>query len=227
MLPAVGGTHGPVLAARSAHERPRPWRSSQAVLRGGVTTSAGFVLLGASVSSRRKVQLKAGPSGVGDLRKFQENEQDLHVPLILFPKEDLLLPGRTKQMHLFEPRWVDMVEAARKMTCGMFGMLYMDRDGEAIGVVSLVEILAVNNLGPQGRFVRVRAVGRARVLSVTPEVGSPVDWGLAVIQEMPEAFGEDASRCAQAAAQLSELVENLDFSDGKAEAEMEQFEAGE
>lgn len=25
--------------------------------------------------------------------------------------------------------WVDMVEAARKMTCGMFGMLYMDRAG--------------------------------------------------------------------------------------------------
>ena len=62
--------------------------------------------------------------GLADFRAPQAT--DLKVPVILFPEAELLLPGRRKRMHLFEPRWVSMVDFALESCHGIFGMLYVN-----------------------------------------------------------------------------------------------------
>lgn len=162
-----------------------------------------------AVSGDKDVGAPDRPGGLSKFRELQSVEYpDLKVPVILFPVEDLLLPGRRKRMHLFEPRWVSMVEFSLKKCGGIFGMLYFD-DGELFPVLSLVEIMSCNNLESQGRIVQVRAVGRARLKGLTEEVISAMDWGLALAEEMPEVEADfDA---ANTALELSKLMEDLDI----------------
>lgn len=182
-------------------------------------TACTALFAGVARSSVRGMKAASGdkdvgaPDRPGGLSKFRELQSvgypDLKVPVILFPVEDLLLPGRRKRMHLFEPRWVSMVEFSLKTCGGIFGMLYFD-DGELFPVLSLVEIMSCNNLESQGRIVQVRAVGRARLKGLTEEVISAMDWGLALVEEMTEVFEADFD-AANTALELSKLMEDLDI----------------
>eukprot|EP00435_Cladocopium_sp_Y103_P017365 s1077_g4.t1 len=205
---------GQQLTLLSEHGLPgfcRSWRGTACTaLFAGVARSSVRGIKAASASGDKDVGTPGRPGGLSKFRELQGvGYPDLKVPVILFPVEDLLLPGRRKQMHLFEPRWVSMVEFSLKMCGGIFGMLYFD-DGELFPVLSLVEIMSCNNLESQGRIVQVRAVGRARLKGLTEEVISAMDWGLALVEEMPEVFEADFD-AANTALELSMLMEDLDI----------------
>jgi len=139
------------------------------------------------------------------------------LPVVLFPVTDLLLVGHTKRMHLFEPRWVDLVDSARKLTGGVFGMLYFAGNSSVLGVATMVEIIACNNLGEAGRMITVRGVGRALVKSISQNVASDEEWGVANVEEVQELRAEDVP-CSDAAgapevvAEISKLIAELDLS---------------
>ncbi|CAK9102853.1 Hypothetical protein (Fragment) [Durusdinium trenchii] len=166
---------------------------------------------------RRKILAAAGEvngqrSGLAKFREMQIMQgNDLKVPVIIFPAEDLLLPGRTKRMHLFEPRWVSLVDFSLNDCGGIFGMLYFE-ESDLLPVISLVEILTCNNLESQGRVVEVRAVSRAQLKGLTEQVAMREDWGLALVEEIPEVFQEDLTVASTLAGELSSLCENLDVS---------------
>lgn len=144
--------------------------------------------------------------------------QRRRLPVIIFPLRDVLLIGQTKQMHLFEPRWVNMVDAARKDYNGIFGMVYLDDDMDVVRVATVVEVVEFTNLGSQGRVVVVRGVGRAEVWGLAPEVLDWDSWGLGVVEEVPEIrlASEDGRQTAHeeasaVAEQLSALMAELDL----------------
>eukprot|EP00913_Durusdinium_trenchii_P018629 g17507.t1 len=164
---------------------------------------------------RRKILAAAGEvngqrSGLAKFREMQIMQGNA-PPVIIFPAEDLLLPGRTKRMHLFEPRWVSLVDFSLNDCGGIFGMLYFE-ESDLLPVISLVEILTCNNLESQGRVVEVRAVSRAQLKGLTEQVAMREDWGLALVEEIPEVFQEDLTVASTLAGELSSLCENLDVS---------------
>eukprot|EP00434_Breviolum_minutum_P025232 symbB.v1.2.022289.t1/scaffold1969.1/size94314/3 len=206
-------------------ELPNGW-TSKALFAGVARSHARRSAVGASAAASGDTEARSDrpdrPGGLAQFRELQGDgdgwkSKDLKVPVILFPVEELLLPGRRKRMHLFEPRWVSMVEFSLKRCGGIFGMLYFD-DGELFPVLSLVEIMACNNLESQGRIVHVRAVGRGRLKGLTEEVISAMDWGLALAEE-------DLEEAAAEALQLSNLLEDLDVEATPAEGSEEVPEA--
>ncbi|CAE7282908.1 unnamed protein product, partial [Symbiodinium necroappetens] len=162
-------------------------------------------------------EAKAAASGLSSWRQTHTTDKEVKVPVILFGISDLLLPGRTKRMHLFEPRWARMIDAARKDFCGIFCMLYVD-DSQIVPVASLVEIVACDDLGMHGRKVQVRCVGRGSLRGLTEQVTSPNHWGLALVEELPEAVlpqdlldldadaGDAGRTAAVVAGRLSEVM---------------------
>eukprot|EP00929_Paragymnodinium_shiwhaense_P065639 TRINITY_DN32887_c0_g1_i1.p1 TRINITY_DN32887_c0_g1~~TRINITY_DN32887_c0_g1_i1.p1 ORF type:complete len:430 (-),score=124.44 TRINITY_DN32887_c0_g1_i1:174-1463(-) len=147
-------------------------------------------------------------------------EKKRPVPIIFFPVLDLLLPGQTKRMHLFEPRWVDMVEEARSDYGGIIGMIYYLGNGQLLPILTIVEIIDVFNMGEAGRMVTVRAVARGRVHEISKQAVERDQWGCALVEELQEATaeeflpGSDAyDQCKDLAQELSQRCEDIDLSE--------------
>lgn len=228
------GSHGSIVAAcvvagvgchRSSAARRRALSESRSDGDGGAPDEA-----------------KAAASGLSSWRQTHTTDKEVKVPVILFGISDLLLPGRTKRMHLFEPRWARMIDAARKDFCGIFCMLYVD-DSQIVPVASLVEIVACDDLGMHGRKVQVRCVGRGSLRGLTEQVTSPNHWGLALVEELPEAVlpqdlldldadaGDAGRTAAVVAGRLSEVMANMNLGseeekEADGEAEDSNFEEG-
>ncbi|CAK0837675.1 unnamed protein product, partial [Prorocentrum cordatum] len=142
---------------------------------------------------------------------------------------DLLLLGHTKRMHLFEQRWVDMVETARSQFNGIVGLVYFGRDGNVVRVTTIAEIVACDNLGAVGRMVVVRGVSRGSLLGLSKEVPMSDSFGYAVVEELAELCADDVAppaggavggaadggggAAAAAAASLTALMKELDLSE--------------
>lgn len=138
------------------------------------------------------------------------------LPVIPFPLTDLLLIGQTKRMHLFEPRWIDMVDTVLKELGGIFGLLYFAGDNNVLSVATAVEIISCGNLGEAGRMVTVRGVGRMHVKGLSKEVGSMHAWGAAEVEEVEELRMEDnpcddKGGATDVAAKLTGLIVNLNL----------------
>lgn len=153
------------------------------------------------------------PAGLAGWRA-QQKDDTMSVPTILFPVSDLLLIGHTKRMHLFEPRWVNMIDTARAESNGIIGLVYFDGRGEVVLTTTLAEVIACSNLGSAGRMVTVRGVSRARLSGLSEEVLSPRRWGVALVSELPEICPGDgpSGGVATAASELVQLVLGLDLS---------------
>lgn len=151
----------------------------------------------------------------GGLATWRSSEvgQKGEIPVIWFPAEDLLLVGHTKQMHLYEPRWVDMVDSARRLYGGIFALVYMINDGRSLSLLrtaTVVEVVACNNLGEAGRVLTVRAVARCSLQGFSKEI-SEESWGVARVNVIPETLKEDAQSASSAKRGLMALLENLDL----------------
>jgi len=163
--------------------------------------------------SRRRVGVMCRSDGGLVAWRSSEVGQKGELPVILFPAEDLLLVGQTKQMHLFEPRWVDMVDSARGLYGGIFALIYIINDGRNLSVLrvaTVVEVTACNNLGEAGRQLTVRAVARCSLEGFSKEISEDT-WGVAKVSEIPEAFMEDTTCANDAQRGLMALLENLDL----------------
>jgi len=136
------------------------------------------------------------------------------LPLIFFPVDDLLLLGHTKRMHLFEPRWVSMVDCALRDCFGVFGLAYFGNlrgdEAEIARCVTIVEVVACSDLEGAGRMVTVRGVSRARLRNLSQDALTPDRWGLGLVEELPELRVNDGDAFA-AAAGLSAMCERWDL----------------
>jgi hypothetical protein len=102
-------------------------------------------------------------------RITQNPEEPLRSICILpFPCEELLLLGQTKQLRLYEDRFIKLFDDAMENHEGVVAMGLIAASG-IIKTVPLCEVEAYNRMEGFGIFVTLRAVGRASLLHVVKQ----------------------------------------------------------
>lgn len=85
------------------------------------------------------------------------------ICILPFPYSDVLLQGETKQLRLYEERFIKLFEDCMANHDGLVGMGLLAESG-IIQTIPLCEIEAYNRMGQGfGIFVTIRAVGRAKI----------------------------------------------------------------
>jgi hypothetical protein len=134
----------------------RPWKST--------TTSTR--LLG--ISEWR--DLAPNYSGNGDDRRLGKEQGGFpkEICVLPFPYQEVLLQGETKQLRLYEDRFVQLFDDCMDHHCGVVAMGMLATSG-IIQTVPVAEIEAYNRLDGFGIFVTIRVVGRAKLLDVVQQ----------------------------------------------------------
>lgn len=178
----------------SACSVPQQMRGTMALL----TSTAAALSAGSWATASRTAQLKLG--------------------LLPFPISEALLPGESKQVHLYEARFIQLFVHAREShsCCGQ--MLFTDA-GDVVGVTSLLEVQEYRQESV-GVWARLRCVGRvqlneleqtdfdyvsAKASLLHDEPDEPVESG--VVKDAVAASGEplDGNGTAPEAVSLSDL----------------------
>lgn len=87
------------------------------------------------------------------------------VCLLPFPYQEVLLQGETKQLRLYEDRFIKIFQDVMDNHAGVVGMGLI-ADSGIIQTVPLCEVEASNTMEGFGIFVTIRVVGRAQLLEI-------------------------------------------------------------
>lgn len=90
------------------------------------------------------------------------------ICLLPFPYQDVLLQGETKQLRLYEDRFIKLFHDVMDNHDGVVGMGLMAQSG-VIQTVPLCEVEAYNTMEGFGIFVTIRCVGRAQLLELSQQ----------------------------------------------------------
>jgi Lon protease-like protein len=85
-----------------------------------------------------------------------------------FHYTDVLLQGETKQLRLYEERFIQLFQDAMDNHCGVVAMGLI-ADSGIIQTVPICEIEAYNRMDDFGIFVTIRVVARAQLLEITKQ----------------------------------------------------------
>ena len=108
--------------------------------------------------------------GTGDDRRLgkEVDPPPKEICILPFPYTDVLLQGETKQLRLYEDRFLNLFDYCMERTGGVVAMGLLAESG-IIQTVPLAEIEAYNRMDGFGIFVTIRVVGRARLLEITQQ----------------------------------------------------------
>lgn len=117
-----------------------------------------------------------------------------------FPLSECLMPGESKQLHLYEARFACLLEHALKRSGGLATQMAFAESGSALAVCSLVSI---EKVVPRdvGTNVVLRCVGRVRITEIV--AGEPFILGR--FAEHVDAPHTSAAQRAYLSNQLAEL----------------------
>lgn len=116
-----------------------------------------------------------GDEGGGEMRSASMAAWE--VGLLPFSLTEALLPGETKQVHLFEARFLSLFEAAAK-NHNMLGQLLVTPGGNVAAVSSLIEV-EESRRKDIGVWAQLKCVGRIKLLELQ---GTDFDWVKARVQ---------------------------------------------
>lgn len=85
-----------------------------------------------------------------------------------FPYQEVLLQGETKQLRLYEERFIKLFQDIQVNHAGVVGMGLMAERG-IIQTMPICEVEASNTMEGFGIFVTLRVVGRASLLEITQQ----------------------------------------------------------
>ena len=121
--------------------------------------------------------------------------------LLPFPIEEALLPGETKQVHLYEARFIQLFADAASKHDSCIGMLLFTNQG-AVGTTSLLEVDEYRK-EEFGVWARLKCVGRVQLLDL-----DQTDYGYVVgtVSHVAERRARRTDR-AEVASVLSTLCE--------------------
>eukprot|EP00977_Amphora_coffeiformis_P014498 scaffold4062_cov130-Amphora_coffeaeformis.AAC.1 len=106
--------------------------------------------------------------GTGDRQLGRNSAPPKSVCLLPFPYQDVLLQGETKQLRLYEDRFIKLFQDVRDNYEGVVAMGLLANSG-IIQTVPLCEVEASNTMEGFGIFVTIRVVGRAQLLDITQQ----------------------------------------------------------
>ena len=108
--------------------------------------------------------------GTGNDRRLgrEQGGPPKSICILPFPYEEVLLQGETKQLRLYEDRFVKLFDDAMQNHEGVVAMGLIAKSG-IIKTVSVCDIEAYNRMDGFGIFVTIRVVGRAQILDVVQQ----------------------------------------------------------
>lgn len=123
--------------------------------------------------------------GTGDNRRLgrEQGGPPKSICILPFPYEEVLLQGETKQLRLYEDRFIKLFDDAMENHEGVVAMGLIAKSG-IIQTVPLCDIEAYNRMDGFGIFVTIRVVGRAQVVDVVQET----PYLKAVCRELTDKF---------------------------------------
>jgi Lon protease-like protein len=90
------------------------------------------------------------------------------ICILPFSFTDVLLQGETKQLRLYEERFIHLFQDAMENHCGVVAMGLL-ADSGIIQTVPICEVEAYNRMEGFGIFVTIRVVARAQLLEITKQ----------------------------------------------------------
>lgn len=90
------------------------------------------------------------------------------ICVLPFPYQEVLLQGETKQLRLYEERFIELFEDCQNNHCSVVAMGLIASNG-LIQTVPLAEVEAYTKVPGFGIFATIRVVGRANLLKVVQE----------------------------------------------------------
>jgi len=90
------------------------------------------------------------------------------VCILPFPYDEVLLQGETKQLRLYEDRFIQLFDYCTEKHSGVVAMGLLAESG-IIQTVPICEIEAYNRMEGFGIFVTIRVVGRAQLDEITQQ----------------------------------------------------------
>mmetsp|Transcript_102239 Transcript_102239/g.295821 ORF Transcript_102239/g.295821 Transcript_102239/m.295821 type:complete len:350 (-) Transcript_102239:1743-2792(-) len=108
--------------------------------------------------------------GNGDDRRLgkEEGGAPKEICILPFPYDEVLLQGETKQLRLYEDRFIKLFDHCMEKHSGVVAMGLLAESG-IIQTVPICEIEAYNRMEGFGIFVTIRVVGRGRLLDITQQ----------------------------------------------------------
>jgi len=108
----------------------------------------------------------------------------LQLGLLPFPLSEALLPGETKQVHLYEARFIQLfIDATASHDC--VGQMLFTEAGNVVGVTSLLEVLEYRQ-EEVGVWARLRCVGRVELEALTETDYEYVSATATLLHDHPE-----------------------------------------
>jgi Lon protease-like protein len=109
------------------------------------------------------------PGTSDERRQGKETEgSPKEICILPFPFDAVLLQGETKQLRLYEERFIKLFDCCMEKHSGMVAMGLIAQSG-IIQTVPICEIEAYNRMEGFGIFVTIRVVGRAQLAEITQQ----------------------------------------------------------
>lgn len=108
--------------------------------------------------------------GTGDDRRLgrETDGSPKEICVLPFPYDEVLLQGETKQLRLYEDRFIKLFDYCMEKHSGVVAMGLLAESG-IIQTVPVCEIEAYNRMEGFGIFVTIRVVGRAQLDEITQQ----------------------------------------------------------
>lgn len=131
-----------------------------------VSTASAFRSTGPSASSFRV------PTQLRDVHGWRDDDASpsREICLLPFSLEEVLLQGETKQLRLYEQRFIDLFDECMEQNHGIVGMGLIASATGILMHLPLCEVEAYNrSMKEMGIFVTIRAISRVELESITQE----------------------------------------------------------
>jgi Lon protease-like protein len=108
--------------------------------------------------------------GTGDDRRLgtESGGAPKEICILPFPYDEVLLQGETKQLRLYEERFIKLFDCCMDNHSGVVAMGLL-ADSGIIQTVPLCEVEAYSRMEDFGIFVTIRVVGRAQLDEITQQ----------------------------------------------------------
>ena len=108
--------------------------------------------------------------GTGDDRRLgtESGPPPKEICILPFPYQEVLLQGETKQLRLYEDRFIELFDYCMEHHEGVVAMGLLAESG-IIQTVPICEIEAYNRMEGFGIFVTIRVVGRAQLQQIVQQ----------------------------------------------------------
>ena len=131
----------------------------------GISEWRDAVFEGNSDSGRVISYISGSTNSVGIVDSSQVIKREICV--LPFPYEDIILQGETKQLRLYEDRFLKLFEKCQNEHHGVLCMGLLTDSSGIVQTAALCEIEDFNRSKEFGIFASIRVVGRVKLLALT------------------------------------------------------------